>query len=493
MAATHAAATPTTPTNPSTPPAPLSVSQLATRISKALELGVPGPLRVMGEVSGTRERTHWYFDIKDETSVLSCALFRGAAKKVKHLPSNGAKVIITGRVEFYAPAGKVTFIVEEIEPVGRGSWEAQLKELLQQARDKGWLDPQRKRPLPTFPRAIAIITSHSAAALQDVLVTMQKRCPAVDCLIIDSRVQGQQAIADVVAAFARAALLAKQGRIDAVIITRGGGSIDDLWCFNDLAIAHAIVHCPVPVVAAIGHETDTTIAELVADERCATPTQAAMRLTPDRQALAREVQSIQRRMLVAAHRAIERRTQHLTNLTTRAIVRQPTLSLSAYVLRLRDAQTNWVTQGTNLVRFLEHRTAGLAQQLQKHEPSQRVRQESARVAAIRLRLDHAIAHILRAKLSHVDATFRQLHAIGPTKVLERGYSVTTLPDGSIIRDPAQAPPGTTLSTRVQSGQLTSTVNASATTPWLPQRTPKRSKSTTHADRTQNLFSPPPAN
>jgi exodeoxyribonuclease VII large subunit len=349
----------------------------------------------------------------------------------------------------------------------------QLRELLAQAKAHGWLDPERKRPLPTFPRAIAIITSKSAAALQDVLVTMQKRCPAVGAIVIDSRVQGQQAVGDVVAAFAQAAELAKQGRIDAVIVTRGGGSVEDLWCFHDLAIARAIVQCPVPVVAAIGHETDTSIAELVADERCATPTQAAMRLTPDRVALQRELHSMQRQLLVALKRNVERRVARLAHARAQRVVVQPASLLVPYRSQLEQQQLRAVKIGAKLVRSLELRWNAASQRMHKQEPSQRLRREQDRIDATRARMQQAMQQRMRELAARLEASKRQFHAIGPTKVLERGYSVTTLPDGTIVRDPSQAPPGTKLLTRVTLGDLASTVEGAQVAPWNPKRSPSK--------------------
>jgi exodeoxyribonuclease VII large subunit len=464
----------TTKTTPDASEGAMRVSQLAQRIATVLETGLPASVRVVGEISGARERTHWYFDLKDEESVVSCALFRSAAKRVKTLPSDGARVVVSGRVEFYAKAGKVTFIVEAIEPVGRGSWEAQLRELVEAARREGWLDEERKRTLPSFPRAVAVVTSRSAAALQDVLVTMARRCPAVDVVVIDSRVQGKEAVADVVAAMARAGELARAGRVDAVIVTRGGGSVEDLWCFNDLAIARAIVQCPVPVVAAIGHETDTTIAELVADERCATPTQAAMRLTPDREALSREVGSVQRRLEMAMQRDLERAEQRLRVCMRSEPVRRPELALAAYARVLEACLARAQRAGASLARVPERRVQLLMRRMAAQQPRERLLRESARARDMQARMQTALRTQLRGLHAQVDARQRQLQAISPVSVLARGYSVTTLADGTIVRSPAQAPLGTTLHTRVATGDISSVVSGAATQPWKPRRSPRKS-------------------
>ena len=165
---------------------PWSVSQLTAKVTGALERGLPDKIRVVGEVSGFRERTHWYFDLKDEESVVSCAMFANAAKRAI-MPATGDKVVVTGRIDFYAKQGKVTLIVEKLEPVGRGALDAALKKLVEEARALGWLAPERKRALPRMPRRVAVVTSRSGAALQDVLVTMRKRCPGVEVVVVDVR------------------------------------------------------------------------------------------------------------------------------------------------------------------------------------------------------------------------------------------------------------------------------------------------------------------
>jgi exodeoxyribonuclease VII large subunit len=216
-------------------------------------------------------------------------LFANVVRKHRIVLRDGLEVVVTGSLEFYAKAGKLSFIGTNAQPVGAGALDLAFKQLCEELRGLGWFDEVRKRPLPTFPRRVAVITSRSSAALQDVLDTMRRRCPAVEVALVDARVQGESAAAELRAKLVALSLRHREMGVDAIIITRGGGSAEDLWAFNDRALAEAILKCPVPVVAAIGHETDTTIAELVADVRAATPTQAAMRLTPDGDTLLEQV------------------------------------------------------------------------------------------------------------------------------------------------------------------------------------------------------------
>ncbi len=433
---------------------PITVSALASLVDGALRAGVPGKVRVIGEVSGLRERTHWYFDLKDAAASIGCVMFASAAARVRFKPEEGREVVVGGRVEFYAKQGRVSLIVDSIEPVGAGALDLALRKMIEELRGLGYLDPGRKRPLPVFPRRIGVVTSRSAAALQDVLVTMKKRCPSVGVLLADVRVQGDGAAEEVARAVNALSLHHAALGIDAILVTRGGGSKEDLWAFNERVVADAIYRSRVPVVAAIGHETDVTVAELVADERCATPTQAAVRLTPDVAALGRQVHSTGRRLAsamgavaadgryatvnaarslagaVAEHRhvaalAVERAAAGLERQRPRAVLARMRERLNGAAARLRAG-----AKGTLLAADLR-------------EPS--------------TRLLRAAGLIAPALASRLDADERQLHAVSPLRVLERGYSVTTGRDGRLVRTTADARPGDRLTTRVSDGTVASRV------------------------------------
>ncbi len=438
---------------------PITISQLAARIDTALKRGIPEPLRVIGEVSGFRERTHWYFDLKDADAVINCAVFANVARKVPFTPENGHQVIARGRVDFYAKGGKVTFIVEKLEPVGAGALDLAFRRLVEEVRALGWFEQERKRPLPVFPRRVAVITSRSAAALQDVLDTMRRRCPAVGVLLVDVRVQGDVA-PEIVRAIRQVSRQARALQVDALLLTRGGGSAEDLFVFNDKEIARAIVECSVPVVAAIGHETDTTIAELVADLRAATPTQAAMRLTPDRDAIARQLDSVAGRLGLLLRQRIENSRQHL-----RALERSPLLaSPDAYIESQRD-------RVESLARELRHATLHAMAKGKEALALASANLERARPAAVIARMSERLTHS-DASLSRAARTYlanraqrvagaeRQLQAVSPQRVLDRGFSVTTHSDGSLLRDAADARSGEAILTRLAKGVVRSTVSGS---------------------------------
>ncbi|MDX2116785.1 MAG: exodeoxyribonuclease VII large subunit [Planctomycetota bacterium] len=433
----------------------MSVSQLAARIDGALRT-IPSGVKVAGEVSGFRDRTHWYFDLKDADAVINCVMFASAARRAGFVPQAGQEVIAKGRVEFYAKGGKVSLLVDSLKPVGEGALDAAFRKLCDDLRARGWFDVARKRPLPAFPRRVAIVTSATGAALQDVLVTMRRRCPAVEILTVDVRVQGDGAAAEVAAAIDALGARAAAWGVDAILVTRGGGSKEDLWAFNELPVAQAIVRCPVPVVAAIGHETDTTIAELVADERCATPTQAAMRLTPDRAALHRQLFAEAARVAVATQRCVREHEHELARASlhlSRGFEREIAAAHDR-LARVRG-RLDRVHPGAIHARNVAA-VRGLAARLRSTMESRLVAADPAALAA---RLSRATGLVVPAARTRLVALERQLGAVSPLRVLERGYSLTMTADGAIARDASSLQPGDELRTRLATGEVRSIVKA----------------------------------
>ncbi|MGP1310113.1 MAG: exodeoxyribonuclease VII large subunit [Phycisphaerales bacterium] len=436
---------------------PLSVSQLASVIERALRVGVPSPILVVGEVSGFRDRTHWWFDLKDEGAVVSCAMFRSAAAKAGFEPTNGQEVVVRGRVAFYDKQGKTQIYVDSIKPVGMGELDARFRALCEELRGLGWFDEARKRPLPWFPRKIAVVTSRTGAALQDVLNTMNRRCPAVVPVVIDVRVQGDRAAPEVAAAIDWVSREYDAMGVDAIIVTRGGGSMEDLWAFNERVVAEAIVRCAIPVVAAIGHESDTTIAELVADERCSTPTQAAMRLTPDRASLTEQLAQYDRRLTNGLRTSLRHEVGRV-----RAIISHPLFANPrGLVERAKDRVHR---DERDLTRGLRARVASahlrlerLAVRVHAGRPEAVHAARTATVREVDARLRGAMRRTLERRGDRLGAYERELRAVGPMQVLARGYSVTLDAQGRAIRDPAQVSAGQAIESRVLEGVIRSTV------------------------------------
>lgn len=469
----------------------LTVTQLAARIDAAIKGGVPGRVRVVGEVSNVSNRTHWYFSLKDEGALIAAVAFASTARKLRVVPTLGDRVIATGRLDFFAPSGRVSLIVDELEPVGEGALQRELRARVEALRQRGWLDPESKRPLPGFPRSIAVITSKDGAAVQDVLDTARRRCCAVSIRVVDVRVQGDRAAPEVAEAVRLVSRLAPRLGIDAILVTRGGGSLEDLWAFNELAVAEAIRHASVPVVAAIGHETDTTIAELVADWRAATPTQAAMRLIPDRQAMGEQLDAVARRASAAVrgHAVAERK--RLAMLAGRPALRDPVRVLDAHRERLLSLTRRLAGAARAGMMRADRRLHLVNARLERHRPAviQARRDESLR--ALEDRLGRAVRSRLRLAAESLDGLHRELHAVGPAQVLARGFSVTTTADGRLVRDPSGLKPGDELRTRFREGSVRSAVLGSggdAPRPANPSAAPPpRRRRPPRDDRQLGLF------
>jgi len=470
---------------------PVTVSALCRRIDTVLKDAWPKSIRVKGELGSFTDRTHWYFSLKDDEATLSCVMYASRAAKVRFDPAPGDEVIATGRIGHFPRQGRTQLYVDALEPVGEGALEAQLRRLVEECRALGWLDPARKRALPVFPRRIAVITSRTGAALQDVIDTCRRRCPATEIAIADTLVQGERAAPMIARTIRRLGADHERLGIDAIICTRGGGSMEDLWCFNDRAVADAIVHCPVPIVCAIGHETDTTLAELVADARAATPTQAAMLLTPDAQALldqlvaahARLASSLQRAAKLererhdARHRRLHRAAQGVTRTQSLRMER-----LSSRLARVRP-EAVYAKRRSRLDQ-LQAALAGAARaRLTRFDPE---------LATQRLR--RAVRELTADARQRLDALDRELTIASPISVLQRGYTVTTAADGSLLRSGADAKPGQTIRTRFAADTVESTVVGAGGASPLPKAAPlpKRRKRRKAEDPAQHsLFGAQP--
>ncbi len=423
--------------------AALTVSELAARIKSVIANGFAQRVRVVGQISNFSDRTHWFFSLKDEGATLRCVCFASAAQRVKFRVAYGMEVIATGRLDYFETGGQLQLYVDRLEPVGIGELELRFRQLCEALRAEGYFDESRKKPLPLLPRAVAVVTSRGGAALQDVLNTAHRRWGGCRLMLVDVRVQGPTAAPRIAAAIAALSRHGAALGIDAIILTRGGGSIEDLWAFNERVVADAIHHCPLPIVAAIGHETDTTIAELVADMRCSTPTQAAMRVVPDAAALGGQLDQLGRRLTMLMARTMHSARQRLDAAAGRPMFRRPQQMAEPHRRRLTD--------------FARRLALSLPQRL-----------TSAR--------------------QKLDALARQLEAVGPMNVLRRGYSYTLGPDGQVLRSAAAVEAGQRITTVLVDGQLASRVEAGPDGAAPPTVAPPRRRVRKPADAGQaDLF------
>lgn len=454
----------------------LSVSDLSNLIKRTLD-DMNSPLTVVGEISNLNARNHWYFSLKDEAAVVNCVAWASQARsfKLPRPPRVGDKVIVRGSVSHYAPQGRTQFYVTAMKPAGEGDLHQQFLELKNELQAAGYFDDARKRPLPPHPRRIAIVTSSGSAAEHDVIKNAHDRLPAARLLLVNTPVQGDHAAAVIARAIRYLDANAESLGIDAIVVTRGGGSIEDLWAFNERVVADAVFErAPdsVPIIAAIGHESDSTIVEFVADVRASTPTKAISELLPHQDELRQQVDHLEGRLRLLTKRAVEHKRQRLTLIERSDVLRDP----HAWIGRLRDG--------------VDERARRLAAATDRSTATARIRLEQLagrwaalarggldgrqqRLAVLADRLQRATRQRVDRHRERVASIEQRLDAVDPLKVLDRGFSYTTLPDGRVLRSTAEAAPGTRLRTHVADGDVHSVVEGPAA---RPARKP-RSKST----------------
>lgn len=443
----------------------LTVSQVSELIKSKLEEGIPSPIRVIGEVSNLSARNHWYFSLKDENAVISCVVWASAAKKFGFQPADGDEVVATGHISHYMPQGRTQLYVSRLDPVGAGALELRYRQMCEELRAQGYFDEDHKIPLPTFPRRIAIITSLKGAAVQDVIATAAQRCKAVGLLLVDVRVQGEGAAEDIAAAIRRIDRDRKKLNVDAILVTRGGGSIEDLWAFNERVLAEAVFDCELPLVAAIGHESDTTVIELVADMRAATPTQAAMRMIPSADELHAQIDHFDDRLDFLSQRFLERCRERLMIIERVEAFRAPELMLEAAWVRLDRLQHDLIRESDARLARERLRLESLSGRWMRLHPKEIVSQRHSRLAVLEDRLNRVSwGQILRLRKS-IDSLDRELTVVDPRHVLRRGYSYTTDHKGQLIRKVSEARPGLHIITNLSDGTIDSVVGGSSPRKW----------------------------
>ena len=409
----------------------LSVSQLNLQARLALEKNFP-LLWVGGEISNFTRATsgHWYFSLKDAKAQVRCAMFRNRNQLIDWIPSEGSAVEVNALVTLYEARGEYQLIVEGLRRAGLGLLYEQFAKLKARLEQEGLFDAARKRELPNFPKQIGVITSPAAAALRDVLSVLKQRAPHIPVVLYPTPVQGNGAAQEI----ARAIVIAGQRKeCDVLILCRGGGSIEDLWSFNEEVVARAMVACPIPIVAGVGHETDFTIADFVADERAPTPTAAAQLAAPERDALREYLEEQQRRITVSLTRALQARGQHLDHLARRLVrpterLQQQRQHIGQLTLRLNGARK----------RFNEShawKLQQLAERLRSSVPSVNELRETVDRLHARHRL--ALTQSLARKIDQLRRLSGNLQHLNPAQVLERGYSVVRNQAGKVITDSAQ--------------------------------------------------------
>jgi exodeoxyribonuclease VII large subunit len=437
----------------------LSVAELTRNIRSLLEARV-GSVWVQGEVSNYRQLPsgHQYFTLKDNRAAISCVIFRSAMVSLRQPLVDGAQIQVYGSVTVFEARGQYQLNVEIVQPRGLGVLQAKFEALKHKLDAEGLFDPARKRALPKFPRRIGIITSPSGAAIRDMLNILHRRAPGLQILINPVRVQGTGAAAEIATAIHQ---LSNPSTIwprpELIVITRGGGSIEDLWEFNEEIVARAIAASSLPVVSAVGHEIDFTIADFVADLRAPTPSAAAELIVPDAAELERRVRELANCLSRCLRNFLERERARLRAMSERTLGRELLGRFQEATQQLDWRRDSMLRQAHRSVADARARMAQATAELRRHDPSAEIAARRNRLTERGRRLPICVAAAIEGKRKQFERAQKILGVLGPQATLERGYSITTEASGNVVRSIVQAKRDDMLRTRVSDGEFQSQV------------------------------------
>jgi exodeoxyribonuclease VII large subunit len=388
---------------------PLTVSALTAQIKEILEDQV-GEVSVTGEISNLRQQSsgHYYFTLKDEGSQIPCALFKGSAGRLAVAPKDGAKVVVEGEVSVYAPRGAYQLIVRSLEPVGKGDLHQRFEELKRKLQGEGLFDEERKRQIPEFVERVGIITSPTGAAVRDAIHVLQRRCPRVQLTVFGVKVQGEGAAEEVAEA------IGEMGRrdFDVLLVVRGGGSLEDLWAFNEEVVARAVVASPIPVISGVGHEIDFTICDFAADVRAPTPSVAAEMVSRPDVDWGEELRGWRDRLGEAAVDFLEEKRRRLEDLAGSYVFREPRKMVEMSGQRVDELAVQLIRGLESGWRYRKQYAEGLLGRWAALKPERRLRELSLRV----------------------QAAADRLRAMGPEETLKRGYALVQTVEGKLVRN-----------------------------------------------------------
>jgi exodeoxyribonuclease VII large subunit len=429
-----------------------TVSQLNREARLLLERGLP-TLWVEGEISNFSQPSsgHWYFTLKDRDAQLRCAMFRQRNAGLRFTPKAGQHVVARGRVGLYEPRGDYQLIVEHMEEAGLGALNREFERLKTKLAAEGLFAEERKRELPRFPKRIGVITSPSGAAIRDILHILRRRFPPASVLIYPTAVQGAAAVPEILAALSSAG---ERRECDVLIVARGGGSIEDLWAFNDEQVARAIIASPIPVVSGIGHEIDFTIADFVADARAPTPSGAAELVTPDRHAVLSTLGHIEERLSFAAVRELRSLANRFESICHRLRLSHPGSRLSQQEQRLDDLEQRLAGAMRGDLLSGSQRLSDVWARLVQRAPDKALQRFQLQHEALGTRLQHAMQDRLARGRHRLELAIRTLNTASPLATLERGFAIVTRAvNGELVTDPVFAQPGDEIDVRLARGGL----------------------------------------
>lgn len=427
----------------------LTVSQLNAEVNHLFKQALT-PLWIEGEISNLVRASsgHYYFSLKDNNAQLRCALFKGRPLHFK--PENGHKVLALGSVGLYEPRGEYQFIVSQMEQAGAGQLQLQFEALKRKLNEEGLFAPEHKKPLPLIPKSIGVITSPTGAAIRDILNVLRRRCPQIPVVIYPVLVQGNWAAEQIVKAIAQAN---RKPQCEVLLLARGGGSMEDLWSFNEEVVARAIYQSTLPIVTGIGHEIDFTIADFVADRRAPTPSAAAELVSPETEAWAFTVQQWSTRLHRSVQRVLQDKTQVLQALAKRLEPQSPENQLQQKVQRLDELEQRLQL---GVLRVLQHKQTQIHQlstRLNTQSPVKQVLQLNSQVLQLQNQLERGLNQYLAQKQLQLQSLALQLQALSPLSTLGRGYAMVRNSEQVLVKSTQQVSKGDVVNIQLQDGSI----------------------------------------
>ena len=411
---------------------------------------------VKGEISNFKSPSrHLYFSLKDEESLLSCIMFQDKASGLKFTLENGLEVIARGNIGVYKPQGKYQLYVEEIFPVGRGYLYLAFEQLKKELEKKGYFRPEHKLPLPFLPRRIGVVTSPDGAAIRDILTVLDRRFPNLEIILSPCRVQGEEAAGEIAQAIRN---LNDYGKVDVIIVGRGGGSLEDLFPFNERIVADAIYESRIPIISAVGHEIDVTISDFVADERAPTPSAAAERVVPKKEDLIEILESYRKKLshFITAYLHSLRLT--LKNIRSSSSLKQPYFKLRDLKQELDELRRRMSSCLIHRSQLEKNKLFSLAHALRQSSPKKRIDLKGEELGREKKRLVDVMVESLRKKKEKILFCKERMRSLSPLSILKRGYSICfSYPEGKLIKRSEQLKKGDRIKVKLYKGSVYSRV------------------------------------
>lgn len=426
-----------------------TVSRLNSEVRLTLELQFQ-TLWLQGEVSNfvAAASGHWYFSLKDNAAQVKCAMFKMANRNSSFRPQNGQQVLIRARISVYEPRGEYQLLAEFIESAGAGLLKQQFEQLKAQLQAEGLFAAERKKPLPAQVQCVGVITSPTGAAVRDIVTVLKRRAPGIEVIIYPSQVQGETAAVQLRNMLSTAI---KRNEVDVLIIGRGGGSLEDLWCFNDEALCRAVAACPIPIVSAVGHEIDFALTDFVADVRAPTPSAAAELVSPDQSHLIDRILQLKNRLLQAQRGRLQHAAPTLLNLSQRLIALHPKRRLQQQQQRLDELQLRLTAAIKRTVSAAQQRQQYGDKSLRQLSPVKSLRQHSLTLGELQRRLINAQHALLKQRKQQLAALGSQLNTVSPLATLARGYSITFDAKQQVVSNQQQLQPGDKVQVKLAEG------------------------------------------